>query len=93
MAVGPEYRIEFARPAAKSLEDLSEQLRRRIGTAIDDLRSEPRPPGSKKLAGRNDQYRIRVGDYRIIYMIEDKRLIILVLAIAHRREVYRKRER
>ena len=90
MAPGREYQIVLGRPAAKSFEGLTEQLQRRIGTEIDGLRTEPRPPGCEKLAGRKDQYRIRVGDYRIIYMIEDDQLVILVLQIAHRRDVYRK---
>jgi mRNA interferase RelE/StbE len=91
MAIGPEYQISFSRPAAKALEDLSEELRRRIAPAIEALRAEPRPRGSEKLKGRKDQYRIRVGDFRIVYAIEDDRLIILVLQIGHRRDIYRKR--
>lgn len=93
MSTGREYQIAFARPATKSFEDLTEQLQRRIGTEIDGLRTEPRPQGCEKLKGRKDQYRIRVGDYRIIYMIEDSVLTVLVLQIGNRRDVYRKRRK
>jgi mRNA interferase RelE/StbE len=64
-------------------------LRNRIQTAIDDLATDPRPSGAVKLAGRND-YRIRVGDHRIVYGIDDPSRVVLVARIAHRREVYRR---
>ncbi|MBF0283385.1 MAG: type II toxin-antitoxin system RelE/ParE family toxin [Magnetococcales bacterium] len=54
-----------------------------------ELESDPRPSGSLKLAGRPDAWRMRVGDYRVLYSIEDERLIVLVVKVAHRREVYR----
>ena len=93
MATGPEYQIVFAHPASKAFEDLTELLQRRIGTAINGLRTEPRPRGCEKLKGRQDQYRVRIGDYRIIYTIEDDVLIVLVLQIGNRRDVYRKRRK
>jgi mRNA interferase RelE/StbE len=58
--------------------------------AIDALRLEPRPHGSKKLVGEDNLYRIRTGDYRIIYQVRDKQLIILVIAIGNRRDIYRR---
>ena len=61
------------------------RLRRRI----DSLAENPRPQGIKKLAGEEDLYRLRVGDYRIIYQIQEKRLIVLVVGVGHRTEVYR----
>jgi len=64
------------------------RLRDRIAAAIDGLADDPRPGGSVKLAGRND-YRIRVGDYRIVYAVDGDERLVLVARIAHRREVYR----
>lgn len=64
-------------------------MKERIGAAIEALASDPRPPGAVKLAGRDD-FRIRVGDYRIVYAVEDAEQIVLVARIAHRREVYRR---
>ena len=64
-------------------------MRERIGAAIDALATEPRPHGAVKLAGRDD-FRIRVGDYRIVYSVEEAEQIVLVARIAHRREVYRR---
>jgi len=61
-----------------------------LRTAIDDLEQNARPSGCVKLAGEPDLYRIRVGDYRIIYQVNDLKLTVLVLAIGHRREVYRR---
>lgn len=82
------YRIEFAKPAAKQLKALSPQEQQRIKSKIDALVDLPRPYGVVKLSGEDDLYRIRVGDYRIIYSIQDHRLLILVLKIGHRRDVY-----
>lgn len=62
-------------------------------SAINELTAEPRPAGMTKLAGEIDLYRIRVGGYRIIYQIESRRLIVLVVTIGHRRGVYRQRRR
>jgi len=61
-----------------------------LRTAIDDLEQNARPSGCVKLAGEPDLYRIRVGDYRIIYQVNDLKLTVLVLAIGHRRDVYRR---
>ncbi len=64
------------------------RLRDRIAAAIDGLAEDPRPRGSVELAGRND-YRVRVGDYRIVYAVDDDERLVLIARIAHRREVYR----
>jgi mRNA interferase RelE/StbE len=64
-------------------------LRDRINGAIDGLADDPRPEGAVKLAGRND-FRIRVGDYRIVYAIDDDERLVIIARIAHRREVYRR---
>ncbi len=89
MAAEREYQIEFARDAIKALEDLDKKIQRRVWEAIGELKLEPRPQGCEKLAGKEDRYRIRVGHYRVIYTIQDKQLIILVVKIGHRRDVYR----
>jgi mRNA interferase RelE/StbE len=83
------WQIEIKRSARKALLALPSTMRRRLGERIDALADEPRPPGARKLAGSDIQYRIRVGDYRILYEIHDNRLVINVIKIGHRREVYR----
>jgi mRNA interferase RelE/StbE len=62
----------------------------RIAHAIDSLADDPRPRGAVKLAGDQDFYRLRAGDYRIIYSITDEKLIVLVIAVGHRRDIYRR---
>ena len=61
----------------------------RLRTRIDSLADNPRPPDTKKLSGAEELYRIRVGDYRVLYAIQDKVLLVLVVKVGHRREVYR----
>lgn len=85
----PEYRVEFAPSARRHLEDLPRADQRRIAVRIDQLATSPRPRGSIKLEGEDDLYRIRVGKYRIIYGIHDEELIVLILRVGHRRDVYR----
>ncbi len=82
------YRVEVSRRAAKAVTSLDKPLRRKILTAIDALSGDPRPAGCKKLAGQ-ETWRIRVGDYRIIYEIHDRVLLVIVVDIGHRREIYR----
>jgi mRNA interferase RelE/StbE len=83
------YSIEISAPAAKALEKLPKSTRLRIVGAIELLSVDPRPPGAKMLrGGDHGRWRVRVGDYRVIYAIEDDRLIVLVLRIAQRREAY-----
>jgi mRNA interferase RelE/StbE len=83
------YRIEFRPAAMRELAKLETSTRRRIAATLDPLATTPRPPGVEKLKGRDHRYRVRCGDYRIIYEIDDRVLIILVLRIGHRRQVYR----
>lgn len=64
-------------------------MRERVNVAIDALAEDPRPRGATKLAGRDD-YRIRVGDYRVVYAVDDAARLVIVARIAHRREVYRR---
>jgi mRNA interferase RelE/StbE len=84
------YRIEFAPAAARQLRKLDPQARRRIQAAVELLASEPRPAGAKKLVDGEGEWRVRTGDYRVVYEIQDD-LVVLVLAVAHRRDVYRQR--
>jgi mRNA interferase RelE/StbE len=84
------YRIEVKPQAEKSLAKIPNPHRRRIAKAIDSLARQPRPAGCTKLADADDAYRIRVGDYRIVYEILDKVLIIYIVRVGHRREVYRR---
>lgn len=83
------YQVEFSKLAAKQFEALPQQIQQRLLLRIDTLAKEPRPPGVKKLKGAENQYRIRVGDYRIIYEIQDRALLIVVLKVGHRGDVYR----
>lgn len=83
------YKVELAPRARRDLAALPRDVQARLGSAIDGLADEPRPPGARKLRG-DDAWRVRVGDYRILYDIEDARLRVLVLAMGHRREVYRR---
>ena len=85
------YRVTLAPPAARQLGKLDPQARRRIQAAIELLGAEPRPPAAIRLAGGAGEWRIRTGDYRIVYEIEDDQLIVLVVRVGHRREVYRRR--
>ncbi|MDF1579639.1 MAG: type II toxin-antitoxin system RelE/ParE family toxin [Desulfuromonadales bacterium] len=82
------YALEILRSAQKQLAHIDRHDQLRIITAIRSLADEPHPAGSKKLSGR-DAWRIRVGTYRIIYEIQHDRLLVLVVSIGHRREVYR----
>jgi mRNA interferase RelE/StbE len=85
------YRVEFLKTAAEELAALPKADQRRIAARIDALRDNPRPPGVKMLAGGDKLYRLRVGDYRLIYSIDGKKLVVLVIRIGHRKDVYRKR--
>jgi mRNA interferase RelE/StbE len=83
------YRIEFAPSAAREFERLPRDVQARIARKIDGLAANPRPPGVKKLQGPIDRYRIRIGDYRVVYDIYDRILRVLVLKVGHRRDIYR----
>ncbi len=83
------YRIEFAPKAQRQFRDLEKSLQVRLGRRIESLGENPRPQGIKKLAGEEDLYRLRVGDYRILYQIQEKRLIVLVVGVGHRSQIYR----
>jgi mRNA interferase RelE/StbE len=84
------YTIEFSRRAERDFKDLPKSVQLKLVPKIDSLANEPRPRGVKKLEGEEELYRIRVGDYRVIYQVQDKALIVLVIKIADRKEVYRR---
>ncbi|HXP20909.1 MAG TPA: type II toxin-antitoxin system RelE/ParE family toxin [Streptosporangiaceae bacterium] len=88
MTAGP-FEIVLERRARKNLAALDPAVRRRVAACIDDLAAEPRPPGATELKGRPGVLRIRAGDYRILYEIRDSQLIVLIINIGHRREIYR----
>jgi mRNA interferase RelE/StbE len=84
------YTIELSPEALKTLRRMRDRrLHERLTEAIGTLASEPHPPGAKKMAGTPDEWRIRVGEWRVIYRIEDGRLVVLVLRVAPRGDVYR----
>jgi mRNA interferase RelE/StbE len=83
------YRVEISRRAVKAIARLERAGQLRIRAAIDLLADEPRPPGCVKLAGEASACRVRVGDYRIVYDVIDDRLVIQVVRVGHRRDIYR----
>ena len=85
------YSVEIARRAIKSIAKLPRTEQQRIRAAIELLADEPRPPGCVVLSGEDSAYRVRVGDYRIVYEVIDTRLVIQVVRVGHRRDVFRTR--
>jgi len=84
-----QYEVEFVTSAAKEFRSLPSEAKRRVSVAIDALRENPRPLGVRKLRGRTDYYRIRVGPYRVVYEIDDTAKLVRVTRVRHRRDVYR----
>jgi mRNA interferase RelE/StbE len=82
------YSVLIKRSAAKELEAVPRKDREKLASKIQGLATNPRPPGSEKLAG-DDKYRIRHGNYRVLYEIDDATIVVVVVRVAHRREVYR----
>lgn len=86
------YRVELAPAARRQLRKLDRQVARRALVELERLRVEPRPAGCRAMLGQTNRWRIRVdgaGDYRIVYEVHDDQLLVLVVTVAHRREVYR----
>lgn len=83
------YRIEWKPSAERSFRKLPRQAQDRISLRVNELATNPRPDGVKKLGGEENAWRIRVGDFRIIYEIHDGVLMIMILRVANRRESYR----
>lgn len=84
-----DYSVELTPRARRDLKALPTDVRLRLRPHIDALAENPRPHGVKKLAGEDGLYRIRVGMHRILYQVQDRILLVLVVKIAHRREAYR----
>jgi mRNA interferase RelE/StbE len=87
--VSAGYRVEIARRALKAIQALPKKEQQRVRAAIELLADSPRPPGCVALKGESSAYRVRVGDYRIVYEVHDRRLLIQVVRVGHRRQVYR----
>ena len=83
------YRIEFARKALREFQNLPAQVKKRLKPKIDALGQNPRPRGVKKIEGKENLYRIRVGDYRVIYEVQDKVLLVLVVKLGDRKDIYK----
>lgn len=83
------YSISLAPAAVRQFRKLPSLIQRRLKPHIDSLSADPRPPGTKKMEGEAHLYRVRVGDYRIVYYIWDDEREVLLVKIAHRREIYR----
>jgi len=82
------YRVRIEKQASKALEKIDVVIRKRIVEVIRSLADNPKPPGSKKMKNR-EGWRVRIGDYRVIYGVNDERSFVSVAKIGHRREVYR----
>jgi len=85
------YRVEVAPAAVRQLRKLDRVALRRVQAAIELLAAEPRPSGAKKLVGAHGDWRVRTGDYRIVYEIHDTVLLVLVVAVGHRRDIFQRR--
>ena len=83
------YAIDFVPSAKRELQKLPREVQLKLNQRIDSLSLDPHPRGSKKLKGGDELWRIRMGDYRVVYEVRDKVLLVLVVRVAHRREVYR----
>lgn len=83
------YKIEWKTSALKELKNLDRSVIPRIITAVESLSGNPRPAGVRKLQGSEYTYRIRVGEYRVVYEITDFRLLVIIIRVRHRKEVYR----
>ncbi len=83
------FRIEYTKSACKDLRKLDQVVKDRIGVAVDALGSEPHPRGSRKMVGSEALYRIRIGDYRVIYEVQNKILTVFIIEIGHRKDIYR----
>ena len=84
-----KYTVRLNARVGKVLDRLPPDMRRRIVRRLEALEDNPRPDGVEKLAGVDDLYRVRVGTYRIVYAIRDRELVVIVVRIGHRRDVYR----
>lgn len=84
------YTLQILPAAERALAGLDKPLRARIGARIDALATNPRSSGIKKLHDQDNAWRLRVGEYRVIYEIHDRRLVVVVVKVGHRRDVHRR---
>jgi mRNA interferase RelE/StbE len=84
------YKIEFSPHASRALRRLPADVQSRVVPVIDSLADTPRPFGAEKLSGSKNTYRIRVGDYRVLYDVLDNILLVIVIDLGHRKEIYRR---
>ena len=84
-----EYALQFTRAAWRELEALDTAMVQRLFSSIERLAREPRPRGCRKIRGADNLWRIRIGDYRVLYTIDDQARIIDILAVRHRSDAYR----
>lgn len=82
------YKVAFRARAHKDFLALDAAVRRRVSALIDNLAEDPRPPGIKPVIGVPGAFRVRAGDYRVVYEVDDERLIVHVVKVGHRRDVY-----
>ena len=85
------YEVTLAPAAARQLRKFDPHVRRRVQAAIELLAEDPRPPAATRLVGGAGEWRVRTGDYRIVYEIQQDQLLVLVLNVGHRREIYQRR--
>lgn len=83
------YEIQLTSRAQKSLKKLEKRVLVKIASLIDSLENDPRPNGVKKMKGHDNRYRVREGDYRVVYQIDDGKLLILIIDLGHRKDIYR----
>ena len=83
------YTIQFKPLAFRQLEKLPRDIQKKLAAKIDALRADPFPSGCKKMVAIPDTWRVRVGDYRVVYQVHQKVLLVIVLTVGHRKDVYR----
>jgi mRNA interferase RelE/StbE len=85
------YQVTLTKAAARELRKLPVEAQRRIATVFNQLSAEPRPPGVEKLTDQGeDFYRVRTGNYRVIYQINDKELVVLIVSVGDRKDIYKR---
>jgi len=84
------YKVQIAPTAIRQLKKFSRDVQKRLRIVIDTLENDPRPPSVRKLVGEDNLWRLRVGNYRVVYKIKDAQLLVLVFRIAHRKDIYGK---
>ena len=89
--MAPRYRVLLRPSVVREIQSLTARMRERVEGKIDGLGENPRPPGVKKLEGGEGRYRVRVGDWRILYVVDDAARVVAVVKVGHRGDVYRSR--